>query len=67
MKAHATNSDSDNASIASKTFEEKYANQVQLSDTYHVEYDHDNLQGQLIMNNGSIGIDAKIIDNTQSK
>lgn len=38
-----------------KDFEEKYSAQLNLEETYQVEYDDSNLQGALIVNSDGIG------------
>lgn len=66
LKAHGLDTDSNtDVTSGSKDYEEKYSNQLQITEAYQVEYDENNLQGALIVN--SQGIDTKLIDNAQSK
>lgn len=66
LKAHGLDSDNNAESAGDcKEYEEKYSNQLEISEAYQVEYDADNLQGALIVN--SDGIDPKLINNSQSK
>lgn len=54
LRTQHVSTDSDNNSVGSKSFEEKYANQLQIGETYQVEYDGNNLQGALIVNSDGL-------------
>lgn len=54
LKAHGLSTDSDNLSHSSKDYEEKYSNQLQINESYQVDYDDNNLQGALIVNSNTI-------------
>lgn len=58
LKPEQTSTDSDNNSVGSKCFEEKYASQLHIGETYQVEYDENNLQGALIVNSDGMSMSS---------